>query len=146
MRLNHIPHQHLYKLATLLWIGVIISLSLQDGTQSSLTSGVLTQVVGNVLTQLKIPYQITVLSFLIRKSAHFIEYAILAFLAIRSGRFYRKLTWFHVIFIIPWLDEGLQNFIPGRAGSLVDVLIDTLGILSVFLLVKLFQKLKKPVN
>lgn len=71
----------------------------------------------------------------IRKSAHFIEYALLAaaigclgILWVKIGQ--RKYMWFSIIlwvFISALLDEWHQSFVPGRYCSFKDVLIDTCG-------------------
>jgi|Deesub1362A_J573_1020465.scaffolds.fasta_scaffold00107_5 VanZ family protein len=71
-----------------------------------------------------------------RKSFHFIEYGFLAVLFFRAFRQDRKDQWLKKWLI--WsgsgaglyacLDEFLQSLVPTRNGSLIDVLIDWLGI------------------
>ena len=39
------------------------------------------------------------------------------------------------------LDETLQTFIPNRSGQFTDVLIDTLGVITAFLLITFGRKL-----
>lgn len=65
---------------------------------------------------------------MIKKTAHFVAYAILAVLARRALP--------HPLMALVWavlyagLDEFHQTFIPGRFGSPNDVLIDSLGALT----------------
>lgn len=64
---------------------------------------------------------------LIRKSAHFIEYAILFVLLIRGpmeGRPYLALL---LCVAYALLDEGHQMLVPGRTASLYDVALDSTG-------------------
>ena len=74
---------------------------------------------------------------IIRKSAHFVEYAILGFLV--SGIFITKRIRKEkmVVLILPWLfsalyaatDEYHQLYVPGRSGQIADVIIDSSGAL-----------------
>ena len=85
----------------------------------------------------------TVFSFLthaaVRKLAHFCEYALLgAHLAAlpRILRGPRPLSYplsFFVGVLLAAMDEGLQLLVPGRAGLLSDVAIDTAGLFVGFL-------------
>ena len=71
----------------------------------------------------------------IRKLAHFLEYALLgahmAFAPILLPMALRVSlpTSFFFGAVIALLDEGVQRFVPGRAGSLTDSLIDYFGYL-----------------
>jgi VanZ family protein len=72
-----------------------------------------------------------------RKSFHFIEYAILAFLLIRAFRGSQKRIWSWrwavssglVTIGYGLLDEFVQTFIPSRNGSLLDWAVDSAGAL-----------------
>lgn len=72
------------------------------------------------------------LNFVIRKLAHFSEYALLGCLIAIA---YRLQPWSWMkskaallpFFIIPVLDENLQRFPPGRSCELRDMLIDSAG-------------------
>jgi len=80
---------------------------------------------------------------LVRKSFHFIEYAVLFFLLYRAMRQRReprwKLSWaawagaLSVAYGL--LDESLQRLVPGRNGSLIDWGVDTGGVLAAMLLI-----------
>ncbi len=73
------------------------------------------------------------LQFIVRKSAHFSEYALLGFLTANALRTYGIKKRFKYILppIISMLyatsDEIHQYFVPGRACRALDVLIDTSG-------------------
>ncbi|MFC2157732.1 VanZ family protein [Acidobacteriota bacterium] len=74
-----------------------------------------------------------------RKSCHFVEYAVLAYLLYRMFRAGNltgtNVRWvLHAAFIsigYGFMDEFVQIFIPNRNGSIFDVLIDIAGILTV---------------
>lgn len=74
--------------------------------------------------------------FVIKKTAHFIEYAILAFLYLRgflgSGFSKKKSFIFALVLCILYAtsDEFHQSFIPGREPRIRDVIIDTIGAFS----------------
>ena len=68
----------------------------------------------------------------VRKSAHFLEYALLGALLLFTCRSYTRLKrfWFAppcIAFLVAAFDEYIQNFTPGRGNSFADVLIDTAG-------------------
>ena len=80
-----------------------------------------------------------ILYIILRKSFHFMEYAFLAYLLYRAFRGVSRIQWrlqwmmlsFMISFVFAMLDECIQIFIRNRGGSLLDVLVDTMGILSV---------------
>jgi VanZ family protein len=78
--------------------------------------------------------------FILRKIAHIFEYGILCFLLLRALREEKisliRIVIFSVIlsFFYALSDEYHQSFIYGRYGSLVDVGIDSIGILIIGLL------------
>ncbi len=81
--------------------------------------------------------------FLMRKAAHFIEYALLALLwfrAFRAGspiKWHWRWAWQAFAFSAVWalLDEWHQSFTASRTGSLYDSLLDMSGGLSALLAV-----------
>lgn len=85
----------------------------------------------------------------IRKSAHFIEYAILAFWASRafanSLKPYLQKYWFLVSFLVVFavasIDETNQSFNQARTGSPYDVLLDCAGGATMILFFYLIRKL-----
>ncbi len=92
--------------------------------------------------------ELTSLHFLIRKAGHFLEYAVLAFLARRafvtSTRVFVRRRWFELALLLvvvnSLLDELHQSFVPSRTGSIYDSAIDIAGGLTVLIIFKLFVK------
>lgn len=86
----------------------------------------------------------------LRKTAHMLEYAILAALLARVG-FSReqkgKIKIYAVVIfgvlIYALTDEWHQTYVPGRTGSIIDVLIDTAGgVIGALLHLRIRQQLK----
>lgn len=73
--------------------------------------------------------------FIIRKCAHFTEYAVLALLAARafltSSHYAVRGNWFVITFCLVALcsvmDELHQSFVPARTGAIGDIFIDIAG-------------------
>ncbi len=73
--------------------------------------------------------------FLVRKAAHFSEYALLALLAARAFRAshkekLRRLWWpaaFALVACVALTDEYHQSFLPSRTGTIYDSLLDMTG-------------------
>jgi VanZ family protein len=80
--------------------------------------------------------------FLVRKTGHFTEYAILALLAARvfrtSSRELLRNHWFWVslLFVVAYSlsDEFHQSFVPSRTASIYDSVIDSVGGLTALVL------------
>jgi len=126
--------------AVALWMAVIFLFSAQTGNDSGSTSGDIVRWLIGLLypgfAQLSEAQQLGILELwhtLIRKGAHFSEYAILGALLCNALRTYglsRLWRW-----LIPaagsalyaMSDELHQFFVPGRVCSFVDVGIDTAG-------------------
>jgi VanZ family protein len=66
---------------------------------------------------------------LIRKLAHFTEFFILGGLVRKSSFELNRKDILYFIFIIPVIDEFIQYFVPERTMTLVDMGIDSIGIL-----------------
>lgn len=84
----------------------------------------------------EMPYESRqVIHGIIRKSAHFFEYAVLAFLAVRALsrshfdvlRNYRYVIAFLITATVASVDEYNQSLNPARTGSIYDVLLDVSG-------------------
>lgn len=92
--------------------------------------------------------RIAFVHFLVRKAAHFSEYAILGFLAARafinSSQRLLKVHWFKagVILIVSYalLDELHQSFVSSRTSSIYDSLIDIAGGLFALICFALFNR------
>ena len=84
----------------------------------------------------------------IKKSAHMIEYGILAMLVWRAisgcagATIRRSQIWLIPLFCIAYAatDEYHQSFVPGRSSSVWDILIDGLGVLLTLVIVSLLLK------
>ena len=126
--------------AVALWMGVIFLFSAQTGNDSGSTSGGIVRWLVNLFhphfSQMPEGQQMGILALwhtLIRKGAHFSEYAILGALlcnALRTCNLSRPLRWLIPIAgsaIYAMSDEVHQYFVPDRVCSIVDVGIDTAG-------------------
>ena len=89
--------------------------------------------------------------FMVRKTAHFTEYAILALLAARafisSSQKPLRRRWFLaallLIVVYALSDEYHQTFVASRTGSIYDSFIDMSGGLTALLFLTLWRKRKK---
>ncbi|MCI8644643.1 MAG: VanZ family protein [Lachnospiraceae bacterium] len=124
-------------LPMLLLMGVIFSFSAKTAVESSRSSNVIVDVlmdehlIGGVA---KDPEKVReLLSFLVRKSAHMAEFAVLAMLALfwlsSFPMTYRRRCILAVLISACYAatDEFHQLFVPGRSGEVRDVLVDTAG-------------------
>ena len=95
--------------------------------------------------------------FVIRKSAHLIEFALLTFLVWtvlthlqRQEGWFKRISAYHSLlsFVLPLLfaisDEAHQYFVPSRKATIIDIIIDMLGILLALGLISLWQKRQGP--
>jgi len=89
--------------------------------------------------------------FILRKTAHAGEYAVLAYLFYNVFRRRTGPVWFVILIsglcalVYAFTDEIHQTFVPGRSGNLFDVGIDSIGItvgLLLILLVWFFKRIK----
>lgn len=115
-----------------LWIVVILLLGSGPGSMAQTS-----RIIGPLLEFLfpsSSPETRLFIHAVIRKSAHFIEYAILALLAVRaltlsSGavKRYRFVLGLIVVAVVASLDEFNQSFLASRTSSSWDVLLDMTG-------------------
>ena len=138
------------------WMVVIFAFSAQTGNRSGNTSGEIVRwIIGLFyrgfadLPQAKQAEVLELLHLVIRKGAHFTEYAVLAMLTANALRGYQIST------VLGWCapvafsalyaatDEIHQYFVPDRACRLLDVGIDTAGALfgtAIFMLLGVIVK------
>ncbi len=133
----------------IVWMSVIFIMSAQPANKSSKVSGGFVCKIIDVLysdfeifsaeRQSNITYTIT---FLVRKTAHFLEYFILGILSVITAFTYKKNKLFFKIFgavmfsiLYAVSDEVHQYFVPGRACRLLDICIDSAGSICAVLLV-----------
>ena len=103
----------------LLWVGLVLSISSQSSPPGAETVGAQVGGHGDDIF-------------------HFIEYAagaFLAYIAIVYTRYVsqpriRYMLAFALSLLIASVDEAFQGFVPGRTASVLDVGVDTLGIVS----------------
>ena len=82
---------------------------------------------------------------LLRKMAHFTEFASLGLLLSLTFRLSQKKTW-HALFwgvLAACIDETIQMFVPDRGPALLDVGIDSCGVLTGILLMQAVHILKR---
>ncbi len=127
---------YLWRVAALLWAGYIFWMSTGSFTSQS-TRSVLARLFEQLFS-IHVSYStVRMIGIVIRKAAHMVEYAILAFLFYRSagGRgnlaAQPKLASWCILAAVAYslTDEFHQMFVPGREASLVDVCIDSIGAL-----------------
>ena len=117
-----------------LWMIVIFSFSNQNGQASqNVSDGLLFNILSFLPFNLSTDI-ISILSILIRKMAHFIEYAILSFLIKLCLDDFKLKNVFIIALILSFsyafFDEVHQLFIAGRSFGYMDIMIDTMGALS----------------
>ena len=97
---------------------------------------------------------LAVIHLIVRKIAHFTEYAILAYVAARAFRTSPKPSiakrWFlislSIIVVYALLDEYHQSFVPSRTASIFDSFIDMSGGLITLLVLRLRHKPRARFN
>lgn len=113
-------------------IGVIWGNSLVPGTGSGSISLAVMHAVRSVLDALSLP-SAWVTNFVVRKTAHFTEYAVLGMLATntfdpgRTRERFRIAAMCLLLVLVPSIDETIQLFIDGRSGQVTDALLDCCG-------------------
>lgn len=153
-----------FLILTIAWLGVIYSFSLEPANVSDDTSfGLISWIVEHFLPFLEDTMaqlsesQMRFWHNLVRKMAHFTEYAILGTLSmltccqIRSKALWNKMAG-SILFCMAAasIDETIQLFVDGRAGRIGDVLIDSggaiVGIGAVLLAVRLYKHHRENVG
>lgn len=111
----------------LLWMLLIFIMSSFDATESANQSNFIV----NIITDIFKIENIELLSFIIRKLAHFTEYLILGFLTInmlnKNDISKKYLISILICIIYATSDEIHQIFVPGRACQIRDILINSIG-------------------
>ncbi|MBM6773979.1 VanZ family protein [Olsenella profusa] len=129
------------------WVAFIWCHSLVQGPQSSLESGMVVSLVRPLFETLGVT-DADLMSFVVRKCAHFSEYAVLGVLSSGLLRARRRETGARplpaglAVALVPVVDECIQLGIPGRTGQPTDVLIDLSGLLAGALLATLVARLR----
>ena len=130
--------QVIFSILTLIWVEIIFSFSLQPAEISSDISSsfgkkLLEILCPNFVDRLELmpQEQLEFWHMVLRKCAHFAEYMILGVLSgislIHMELRRRSLVGIGFCMIVAVLDETIQLFVDGRAGKLIDVLLDGAG-------------------
>ena len=130
----------------LFWIGLIWLASTQ-GFSAGNTSRIIRPLLLWLFPDIAEP-QIATVHLVTRKAAHFIEYAILAFLSRRafvtSSRNFLRKHWFALslllVALVAAIDELHQSLVPSRTGSIYDSAIDLAGGFVMLLVCRLYQR------
>lgn len=113
------------------WMLVIFVLSHQDASRSgALSSGLLSRILSLLAPFLPPKLPLPLLHLVLRKGAHFTAYLILSLLVLRTQEDIPRSFRLKALLLCAFYavtDEFHQTFIPGRAGLVTDVLIDTSG-------------------
>lgn len=135
-------------LSVFLWMGLIFYMSARPGDDSvQMSSSFLS------LFEAFFPFMDEdALHYMVRKFAHLAEYMILVILLVNALRQHisQKMVKYRLAGLLSLAyavsDEVHQSFVPGRNGSILDVLIDGLGIMLGLLLFELFVQVFQPVD
>ena len=132
-------------LIIMVFIFIMSSFAASDSDKQS---GLVVNIIETVFPDAK---NIDFLVTLVRKAAHFTEYAILGLLVARGLKIYDKSPWFAIAICALYSasDEFHQTFVPGRSGELRDILVDTAGATfgtAIFWLTHRTKKIQKSSN
>jgi len=134
----------------ILWLGFITYAS-SDGFSASNTSRIIAPIVLWLFPNTSAE-TMTIIHLIIRKIAHFTEYGILGYLAVRAFRTSPgpvvSRNWvllsLSIVVVYALIDEFHQSFVPSRTASIYDSFIDMTGGLTVILLLRLWYRERQP--
>jgi VanZ family protein len=117
----------------LLWAGVILFLSSSQGSMAE-TSRFIGPLIKFFFPSAA-PETFLIVHAAVRKTAHFVEYAVFAFFAARAFsnssvdilKNFWVLATFAAVVLVAMIDESNQSFNTSRTGSVWDVLLDISG-------------------
>ncbi len=148
----------------ILWIlviscmGTIFFFSSQEASESrKISSGLIKTFVrvldfNNKLNENQIDTIAENLTFIVRKGAHFSIYAVLCILLallLNEYSIFGKLRFILsvlICFLYAGSDEFHQVFVPGRSGEIRDIIIDTCGAITGFLILSCLTVLKNKIK
>lgn len=119
---------------------IIFSNSLLSAEVSSAQSGFFISTIETILGWVNLSIEIDILSLIIRKLAHFLEFLILGFTMLKGWGFKFMLNVL-IILLVASLDESIQLFSEGRAFSVIDIGIDFIGGMTGMMLSKWITKI-----
>ncbi len=130
---------------TILFIFFIFRNSMFNADESGRQSGIVLAVINKLIARAGI--NATVTEHFVRKLGHFTEYFVLGCLLTTTVRMYARkplehiFTELFILIMVPEIDECIQKFIPGRSGSVLDVMLDFMGGLTGLMLLLLIINL-----
>ncbi|MEG1411032.1 MAG: VanZ family protein [Terrisporobacter sp.] len=139
-----------------LWVAFIFSMSSQNSTTSKNTSGGTIRAVLSIVPQFENQPEevqdevVDNLQYIARKSAHFLGYMMLGILVMSlllqyDNLQHKALKSFIICVLYAISDEIHQLFVPGRAGQVKDVMIDSSGaILGIFIVLIIYIMRREP--
>jgi len=143
---NSKKSKYIKYIPVILWTAFIFFNSLMPAEESSHMSFGVMAMVQKLLQSIHIIIEEETLHFLVRKAAHFTEYAVLGVLTKNASENKYKIL-IVIGFITPIIDETIQYFVPGRAMAFRDMCIDAAGFFTGALLFHLIiQKTSKRNN
>ena len=131
-----------------MWMGLIFYMSSNNGEKSTGQSDLVINILGSLSVNLSGGGG-EFASVIVRKTAHICEYMILSLLLYNVVKDYINITKKIMIYIIIGVmlyamsDELHQVFVPGRAGRIQDVFIDTIGGVIGLVAIKIINKMKR---
>lgn len=149
-------YKTIYLVLVLIWMLTVFMFSSQNGEQSQNTSGKVTQLIVEIIThnqnitESKKLELIENTDYYIRKLAHYSIYALGGILIYNYINTYntsdKKVILISILIggIYAISDESHQHFTSGRCASVLDVLIDSFGIITGIILINIIKKAKKP--
>ena len=138
----HKKKKIIFIILTILWMLTVFCFSSENSNKSSNTSGNTIKAIIRIFVQLpqeKEDQVVEQLQHIVRKMAHFTLYAIGGIILINLVRCYTsKKAWIHA-----WgtgttyaiTDEIHQYFVPGRSCELLDIFIDSAGVITGILII-----------
>ena len=122
----------------IIWMTFIFIMSNFDANESSNQSNYIVNIMSNI-------FNITntdMLTFIIRKLAHFTEYLILGILVYNFIKNYDKKNYISIIICMIYAisDEVHQIYVPGRSFQIRDIIIDTLGAIIGILIISKYKQ------
>ena len=135
------PRSWLWRYGPLILWAILIFIGSTDLLSASHTGGLLTRPLLWLFPHAS-DATLRTFHFLVRKTGHFTEYAILALLAARafltstSGLLRQRWFWISLLLVIAYAlsDEFHQSFVPSRTASIYDSMIDSAGGLTALIL------------
>lgn len=146
----------IYLVLVLIWMIAVFMFSSQNGEESQNTSGKITELIVRILTH---PEKITEserlelienTDYYIRKFAHYSIYTLGGILIYNFINTYnissKKVILISILIGVIYAisDESHQYFTAGRSAKILDVLIDSFGIITGIIIINRIRKAKKP--